>query len=108
MTKDNSDEDQMPTTFPKKFAKALKEMPEFKDTADAASAEELKKTIILSEGNIFTIEKAKEDDTKLTATRELQKELSAPYSDAVKVQRAKIAYALFLLEGKGESIGDEE
>lgn len=108
MSDKTKDDVQMPTTFPKKFVKTLKEMPEFKDTSDAASAEELKKTILLSEGNIFTIEKAKEDDTKLAATRDLQKELSAPYGDAIKVQRCKIAYALFLLEGKGEEIGDSE
>jgi len=94
--------------FPEKYAKVLKELPEFKDTADAASAEELKKIIVTCEGNIYTTEKAKEDDTKLNGAKELVKEYSAPYRDAIKVQTTKIKYALFLLEGKGEDLDHKE
>src|SRR5574339_919429 len=90
-----------PVTFPEKWAKVLKELPEFKDTADAASTDDLKKIIVTSEGNIYTIDKEKEEANKLNAAKELVKEYSAPYRDAVKVQTAKIKYALFLLEGKG-------
>ena len=103
----NSD-DQMPITFPEKWLKVLKDLPEFKDTADAASADDLKKIIVTSEGNIFTIEKEKESDTKLNAAKEVVKEFSAPYRDAIKVQTAKIKYALFLLDGKGEELGDKD
>ncbi len=46
--------------FPEKWAKVIKELPEFKDVADSASADDLKKIIVLSEGNIYTIEKEKE------------------------------------------------
>jgi hypothetical protein len=101
MTKDNAD----PVTFTEKWAKVLKEIPEFKDTADAADVVELKKIIIESEGNISNIEKEKDEDSKLNAAKEIIKEISAPYRDAIKIQTAKIKYALFLLEGKGESIG---
>lgn len=95
-----------PVTFPEKWAKVLKDLPEFKENADAASAEDLKKIIVTSEGNIYTIEKEKDDDTKLNASKELVKEYSAPYRDAVKVQTAKVKYALFLLEGKGEDLNN--
>lgn len=97
-----------PTTFPEKWAKVLKDMPEYKDTADASSVDDLKKIIVTCEGNIYTIEQEKEDDTKLTGAKELVKEYSAPYRDAVKVQTAKIKYALFLLEGKGVELDNKE
>lgn len=104
MTKDSND----PVTFAEKWAKVLKELPEFKETADAASVEDLKKIIVTCEGNIYETDKAKDSDVKLNAAKECVKEFSAPYRDAVKVQTAKIKYALFLLEGKGEDVGDKE
>jgi hypothetical protein len=97
-----------PTTFPDKWAKVLKELPEFKDTADSAGPEDLKKIIVQSEGNIYTIEKEKSLDDKLNSAKDLVKEFSGPYSDAIKVQMAKIKYALFLLEGKGINIDNTD
>jgi hypothetical protein len=94
--------------FPDKYAKVLKDLPEFKDTADAASTDDLKKIIVTCEGNIYTVEKEKDDDTKLNGAKELVKEYSAPYRDAIKVQTAKIKYALYLLEGKGEDLNNKE
>jgi hypothetical protein len=87
--------------FSKKWEKVLKEIPEFKDTADAASTEELKKIIVQSESNIYEIEKAKEVDEKLNAAKALVKDYSQSYNDSAKVQTCKVKYALFLLEGKG-------
>ena len=97
-----------PNVFPEKWAKVLKELPEFKDTADAASTEDLKKIIVTCEGNIYTIDKEKDDDTKLNAAKDLVKEYSAPYRDAIKVQTAKIKYALYLLEGKGVDLDNKD
>lgn len=94
-------DDQAPTTFPEKWYKILKDLPEFKDSADASSPEDLKKIIVTCEGNIYTIDKEKDEDVKLSGAKECVKEYSAPYRDALKVQMAKIKYALFLLEGKG-------
>lgn len=103
-----SNSENQPTTFPKKWAKVLEELPEFKDTADAASSDDLKKIIITCEGNLYTIEKEKEVDAKLNSAKELVKEYTAPYRDALKVQTAKIKYALFLLDGKGVDLSDKE
>lgn len=97
-----------PVTFPEKWAKVLKDMPEFKDIADALSADDLKKMIVSCENNIYIVEKEKMDDTKLNGAKELVKEYSAPYRDAVKAQTAKIKYALFLLEGKGEDLSSKD
>lgn len=104
----NTKEDNMPVTFSEKWCKVLKDLPEFKDTADAASADDLKKIVVECEGNIYTIEKEQEGDVKLNAAKELTKELSAPYRDAIKTQMAKIKYALFLLEGKGVNLDNKE
>ena len=98
----------MPTTFSDKWAKVIKDMPEFKDTADAASVEDLKKIIVLSEGNIYSVEQEKANDIKLNGAKELTKEISAPYRYAIRHQTAKIKYALFLLEGKGESLDNQD
>lgn len=97
-----------PTTFPKKWANVLKSMPEFKDEAEAASPDDLKKMIVLSEGNIYTIEKEKEDDVKLNGAKELVKEYSSSYREAAKAQMAKIKYALFLLDSKGVNLDNKE
>jgi len=101
-------DDQMPNTFPEKWAKVLKDLPEFRDTADAASTDDLKKIIVTCEGNIYTVEKEKDDDVKLTGAKELVKEMSAPYKDALKVQMAKIKYSLFLLQGKGVDLDNKD
>lgn len=93
--------------FPAKWSKVLKDLPEFKDIADGAGADELKKMIVMAEGNIYNIEKEKENDSKLNAAKELTKEHNAPYRDAIKTQTAKSKYCLFLLEGKGTELGDK-
>lgn len=107
MTK-NKTADNTPTTFPAKFLKTLQTMPEFKDSADAASTDELKQMIVLAEGNIYEIDIAKSGDEKLNAAKAVAKDILAPFADALKCQRTKIAYALFLLDGRGEQIGSSE
>ena len=94
--------------FPEKWAKVLKTIPEFKDVADASDTADLKKIIIQSEGNVSIIEREKAADLKINAAKEIVKEHSVPYRDALKVQMAKIKYALFLLEGRGEDLDSRE
>jgi hypothetical protein len=108
MSNKTQDNEEMPSTFPKKWAKVLKDMPEFKEMSEAASTEELKKIIVVSEGNVSTIEKAKSENVKINAAKELIKEEAAPFNDALKCQTAKIKYAVFLLEGRGIEVGDKE
>lgn len=106
MSKKKKDSEQ--TNFPEKWNKIIKDLPEFKEIADSSSLEDLKKIIVNCEGNIYTIDKEKANDSKLNSAKELAKEYAAPYRDAVKVQTAKIKYALFLLEGKGEDLDNQE
>ena len=80
----------------------------------SASPENLKAEIIQAETNIKRVEQEREGDEKLAGARDLVKDLSAPYRDAVVAQRAKIAYAMFLLAEGGQlpdadiSIGDDD
>jgi hypothetical protein len=100
-------DDSAPTTFPEKYYKIISKLPEFKDTADASSVDDLKKILVECEGNIYTIEKAMAEDVKLNGAKELVKEYSESYRDGLKAQTAKIKYALFLLEGKGVDLDNQ-
>ncbi len=95
------------TSLPKKWDDLIKKMPEFKDTADAAGVDELKKIIVECEGNLYTLSKEEEADLALAAARETAKELSAPHRDAKKHQQAKIQYALLCLESKGVDLDNK-
>lgn len=96
------------TSLPKKWDDLIKKMPEFKEEADAASVDELKKIIVNCEGNIYTVSREEDADDKLTAAREMAKDLSAPYRDAKKTQQAKIQYALLCLESKGVDLDNKD
>jgi hypothetical protein len=103
MSQENNEQDNQ---FPKKYKKLLN--PEFTDNADGLSEEDLKKTILTCEGNLYTIEKEKENDAKLNAALSLAKDYKMPYVEAEKYQKAKIQYCLFLLENKGVMMNSEE
>lgn len=94
--------------MPEKWMKIVNKMPEFKDTADAASVDDLKKIIVTSEGNIYTVENEMAADIKLTQAKELVKDYSAAHKEAIKAQTAKIKYALHLLENKGVELDNKE
>jgi hypothetical protein len=97
----------VPVSFPEKWEKVIAKLPEFKDTADASSVEDLKKIVVQCEGNIYSLDQEKDADVKLNGAKELVKEYSEPYRDAIKVQTAKVKYALFLLEGKGVDLDNK-
>jgi hypothetical protein len=62
----------------------------------------LRAEIIRAETNLRTVEQEMKADEKLTGARELIKDFMAPYNEAKKAQRAKIAYSLHVLEERGE------
>lgn len=104
MKKASGDASDNPVHFSAKWAKVLKSIPEFVGIADAASKDELKKIILQCEANIYTTEQDKETNATLNSLKEQLKEATEPYTDALKVQKAKINYALYLLESKGEDL----
>jgi hypothetical protein len=95
------------TSLPKKWDDLIKKMPEFKDTADSADVDGLKKIIVECEGNLYTVNKEEDADAKLTAAREMVKDMAEPYRDAKKHQQAKIQYALLCLESKGVDLDNK-
>lgn len=106
---DKTDKDASNTTgLPKKWDTIIQKMPEFKETADAASVDELKKIIVECEGNIYTVNKEEEANIKLAGAREMVKTLAEPHREARKYQQAKIQYALLLLEGKGVDLDNKD
>jgi len=96
------------TSLPKKWDDLIRKMPEFKDTADAASEEGLKKIIVECEGNLYTINKEEDANIKLSGAREMVKTLSEPHREARKYQQAKIQYALLCLESKGVDLDNQD
>lgn len=102
----NSDSNQSEDVgFPDKW---LKKIPDWKETADSMTEEQLKNSIFDCEGNIYIIEKEKSADVKLRAAKEIVKEHTAPYNEAKSVQTAKIKYALYLLENRGVNLDSTE
>lgn len=108
MSKTSKKDAQAPGSFPEKWNKIIDKLPEFKDTAVAASVEDLKKIIVTCEGNIYTIDAEMAADVKLTSAKECVKEYSEPHRDALKVQTAKIKYAVYLLESKGVELDNKD
>lgn len=100
------DASELQSHFPDKLAKNLP--TGFQDEANSLDEAGLKRVIIESEGNLSTIDKEKQADHKLTAAKELVKDLSGAYRDATKAQSAKIKYCIFLLENKGVDLGATE
>ena len=70
------------TSLPKKWDKLIQSMPEFKDEADRASVDDLKKIVVQAEGNLYTIAKEKEADVKLSGAKEIVKDLATPYKES--------------------------
>ncbi len=96
------------SVIPEKWMKIVNKMPDFKDMAEAASIDQLKKIIVDSEGNIYTQEQEMSEDVQLNSAKELVKDYSAKYREAIKYQTAKVKYALFLLESKGVDLDNKD
>jgi hypothetical protein len=76
--------------------------PGVPEELEALAPEELKKRIVDSESNVREAEQSRDNDEHLQAARQVMKDLSEPYREAIKVQRAMQRYALLMLESKGK------
>lgn len=74
----------------------------FAEDAAGMNGDQLRAEIIKAETSLRTVDQEMKADEKLTGARELMKDLSSAYNEAKKAQRAKIAYALHVLEERGE------
>lgn len=74
----------------------------FLEEAEALDGEGLKAVLVESEANIREVQQEMDADEKLQGAKEIVKDMASAYRDAIKCQRAKIAYSLHLLAGRGE------
>jgi hypothetical protein len=92
--------------FPKKWAKVIEEMPEFKSNAQQMDAVELKKVIVDAAKKVAEIEKTKDEDLDLKSLLEQVKEASAGYKQVTKENEAMKRFAVYLLKSRGDSASD--
>lgn len=74
------------------------------DDVAGHSTKALKEEIVKAETAIRTTTKEREEDEKLQGAKDLVRDFSAGYNDAIKAQRAKIAYVLHLLDERGVAV----
>ena len=74
----------------------------YAEEAAGMSGSQLRDEIIKAETSLHEVDKELKADEKVTGARELLKDLVGAYNDAKKAQRAKIQYAIHLLEERGE------
>lgn len=74
----------------------------FVDDVAGMNGDGLRSEIIKAETSLREVEKEQKADEKLQGAKELVKDIVGSYNDAKRAQRAKIAYALHVLEERGE------
>lgn len=84
--------------------KAQKDYPEFTDSVDSLKVEELESNMLRMAKYREETELAKQKDEALEKAKEQVKELQAPYNDALKALKVKMAYLGVLIQ---EKKGDE-
>lgn len=89
--------------------KVEKEFPDFVDMISSAEIASLEKNLYIYAKHREETELAKVEDEELQMAKERVKDLSAPYSDAIKALKLKMAYINLLIEEKGQpSSADQE
>lgn len=86
--------------FPKKWAKFLPDG--FMEEVAGFTEEDVKKTMLACNSNVYNIEAEVDADEKLNAAKEVLKDLSAGYKEALKTQNAKIKFCSFELKNRGK------
>jgi hypothetical protein len=72
-----------------------------KDEMDAMDETDLRRQIVAAEASIRETEAELADDEKLQGAKEIVKDLQKGYTEVKKAQKAKVKYALHLLDEKG-------
>lgn len=88
--------------------KVEKDYPEFVDMLASANEESLQKNLYIYAKHREETELAKSEDEGLAMAKERVKDLSAPYSDAIKALKLKMAYINVMLEEKGSDSSEEK
>lgn len=83
--------------------KIIKKLPVgFVEDAARMDGVALRAEIVKAETSIREVERELGQDEKLAGARDIVKDIVGGYNDAKRAQRAKIAYALHVLEERGE------
>lgn len=82
--------------------KVEKEFPDFVDMITAADLQSLEKNLYIYAKHREETELALSEDEALALAKEQVKEMSAPYRDAIKALKLKMAYINLLIEEKGQ------
>lgn len=80
--------------------KAQKEFPEFTDSVDSLKLQDLETNMLTLAKYREETELAKQKDEALAKAKEEVKELQAPYNDALKALKIKMAYLGVLIQEK--------
>ena len=88
-----------PENFPQQFWDKL--TPNWRDAAEAKKDDDLKIDMFTSEKAIAQTEQDMEDDSQLADAKENVKALSEGYREVLAEEKAKIRYALYLLNKRG-------
>ena len=81
--------------------KVQKDYPEFVSTVDGLSVQDLEGKLSSYAKEADKVLVARKEDEELTKTKALTKELSGPYSDALKAIALKTKYIIELIKEKG-------
>lgn len=85
--------------------KAQKDYPEFTDSVDSLQLADLEKNLLTLAKYREETEMAKKKDEELEKAKEEVKELQAPYNDALKALKVKMAYLGLLIQERKSDEG---
>ena len=87
----------------KKLRKLQKDLGhDVREELDAMGGDDLRSVIVVAEQSIAETQTDQENDDDLAKVKDRVSYLETPYKEAIKAQRAKIAYAVFRLAERGE------
>jgi len=88
--------------------KISEELPEFYDSVQSMSIEQLKDQLARDAGYRVENQIAKKEDTELKAARDHASFLAGPYNDAEKMLKLKAEFVKSLLDAKGGSVEQKD
>jgi hypothetical protein len=87
-------------TFPKKWAKFLKDDSDWKSKAEGSSEDDLDSIIVECSKTVTNTEKDMDADEDLKHLKEQVKATAAIYTDVIKLHQARNRYCVYLLNSR--------
>ena len=89
----------MSDEFPKKLKAMLS--PDWLSKVDSMSQDEMNEDVVKCQQTMALTEQDMADDEKLTAAKELAKDLSFSYKEVLKMEKVKVKYLLHVMKSRG-------